>query len=104
MRVNAKITKVVTINTDTEATRENQPLAEFTLEISKEGSAEKREIKFTEMLSNLARMDAIQIANYLAVIMEDYVRTAIKGQEALGSDKKWVEQSRLIGTEFTFDI
>lgn len=108
MRVHVKIKNVVTVNTDTKELRENQPLAEFTLELRKEEngviSKKATEIKFTEMLSNLDGMDAIQIANHMTVIIEDYVKTAIKGQAALGPDKEWVERSRLIGTKYTFDI
>lgn len=104
MRVQVKVKKIVTINTDAEGLRENQPMAEFTLEVRKDGKGTPREIKFTEMLCNLAGMDAIQITDYMAIIIEDYVKTAIKGQTALGSDKEWVDKSRLIGSEYTFDF
>lgn len=104
MRVQAKVKKIVTINTDAEGLRENQPMAEFTLEIRKDGVKIPTEIKFTEMLSNLAGMDAIQIADHMAMIIEDYVKTAIKGQAALNPKREWLEQSRLVGAEYTFDI
>ena len=103
MRLNVKVKDVVTINTDTES-QENQPMVEFTLEVRKDGSPTPREIKFTEMLCNLAGMNAVQIANHMAMLIEDYVKTAIKGQTALNPKQEWVEKSRLIGSEYTFDF
>ena len=107
MRIYAKITNVATINTDT-VLRENQPMAEFTLELRRDESGkpskEATELKFTKMLSNLAGRDAIQIADHISRIVEDYVKTAIKGQEALDVNKTWIDQSHLINTKYTFDI
>lgn len=101
MRVNVQIKNVVTINTD-EGLRENQPMVEITLEVRK-GAQAPREIKFTEMLSTMDGMDALQIADHMAMLIEDYVKTAIKGQAALAG-REWVEKSRLIGGKYTFDI
>lgn len=104
MKVNVKIKDVVTIHT-TEGKRLDQPLIEVTLEANKVGETEKYEIKFSEMLSNLAGMTNEELLDYIEGLVQSYARTAYKGQQALDPvTRDWDKTSLAVGREFIVEV
>lgn len=103
-QVNVKVKDIITIHTSSGG-RLDQPMIEVMLEVNKVGETEKYEIKFSEMLSNLASMTPSDLQVYVQKIVEAYVETAYKGQQTLDPGTgDWEKQAQYIGKEFTVEI
>lgn len=104
VQVNVKIADVKTIHT-TGGNRLNQPMIEVTLEINKIGETDKYEIKFSEMLSNIADKTNQELLDMLEMLVGAYVRTAYKGQQSLDSETgEWKRAAQAIGKEYIIEI
>lgn len=111
MNVKATIKEIKTIHTSGEGARVDQPIVEFTLSITKDGDKDEKgqpkeyELKFTEMLCNLANLDAQQLANLLEMYVKDYVETAFGWTEAIESKTgDWANAKDLIGKTYNISI
>jgi len=104
MQVNVKVKDIITVHTD-ENGRLDQPLIEVTLEVNKVGETEKREIKFSEMLSTIADMDNAQLMDHVEMLVQSYARTAYKGQQELDTETgDWARTDQAIGKEFVIEV
>jgi hypothetical protein len=99
--VNVKISDVKTIHTN-DRTKVDQPIVEFTLELMIDN--EKKELKFTEMLCNLADLDSKQLLEHLNGHIQDYVRTAYKGRDEINSQGNWDKTANIIGKTYTITV
>lgn len=104
MQVNVKVKDIVMIHTD-ENGRLDQPLIEVTLEVNKVGETEKREIKFSEMLSTIADMDNAQLRDHVEMLVQSYARSAYKGHQELDPETRdWARTDQAIGKEFVVEV
>lgn len=104
VQVNVKIADVKTIHTHS-GSRLDQPMIEVTLEINKVGEPEKYEIKFSEMLSNIADKTNQELLDMLEMLVGSYVKTAYKGQESLDTETgEWKRRSQAIGKEYIIEL
>ncbi len=104
VQVNVKIADVKTIHTATEK-RLDQPLIEVTLEVNKVGETEKYEIKFSEMLSNIAGKTNPELLEMIEMLVLSYVQTAYRGQAELDTETGvWKRTSLAIGKEFIVEV
>ena len=104
MQVNVKVKDIVTVHTDTDG-RLDQPLIEVVLEVNKVGQTEKREIKFSEMLSTIAGMDNAHLIEHVEMLVQSYARTAYKGQQELDPETgHWARTDQAIGREFVVEV
>ena len=102
--IEVKIKTIETHHTD-EGNRLNQPLINVILECNLQGSPEKKEIAFSEMLSNLADMSPAELQQYVAAVIQNYVETAYKGQRVLDPNTgNWKYQDTYIGRTFIVEI
>jgi hypothetical protein len=100
--IQAKISDVKTIHTN-EGARADQPLVEFTLEMTID--KEKKELKFTEMLCNLANLDSESLSNLLESHIKNYVETAFGWAESIEPKTgDWSRAKDLIGKTYTINI
>lgn len=103
MQVTATLKNIITIHTGTETSKADQPMIEVTLEMN--DGTNTQEIKFTEMLSNLAGMDEAAVMDYFQDILADYVGTAYKGQQALEPvSGDWKHAKTLEGRQFIIEV
>ena len=103
-QINVKIKDIVTIHTAKE-NRLDQPLIDVTLECNKAGETEKHEIKFSEMLSNLADMTSEELLDYVEQLVRSYAETAYKGNQAFDPvTGNWDKTSLVMGREFTVEV
>jgi len=106
MEVQVKVIDVKTIHTNTDVDTKDmadQPMIEVTLETTVSGKTEQ--IKFTEVLSNIAHLNRQGIKNYFKSVITNYVQMAYAGQRAVDSvSKEWLDKDAILGLQFTLDI
>ncbi|MBA7576331.1 hypothetical protein ES708_18170 [subsurface metagenome] len=103
-QVNVKIKDIQTIHTNTKK-RLAQPLIEVTLECNKVGQTEKHEIKFSEMLSNLADKTNEELLDFVERLVRSYVETAYKSQRAIDPGTgDWNKTSLAVGKELIVEV
>jgi len=104
VQVNVLVKDVKTIHTH-HGGRLDQPLVEVTLEVNKAGETEKHELKFTEMLYNLAGMTEQELMDKVESLVTAYVMSAYRGQgEVDSATGEWKEKAKIIGRTFVVDV